>query len=84
MNDNKQSHHPCDRSEAFKPWMPDHLYIGDSGEVLCGCCMGIESTFTPWAWSDLGPVGPDRSLRYGDDPTVLRCESDRYAYRRAG
>jgi hypothetical protein len=53
---------PCDVREALAPWKRDHLYLGDSGEVLCGGCMGIESTYTPWAWSDLGAMGPDRSV----------------------
>ena len=71
--------HPCERREAFSPWKPDHLYVGDSGEILCGRCMGVESTFTPWAWSDLGPMGPDRTVSVAG--TVLRCETDQYTVR---
>ena len=74
------SSHPCDRRDALAPWKPDHLYVGDSGEILCGRCMGVESTFTPWAWSDLGPMGPDRSIRW--EGTDLRCETDRYVFRK--
>jgi hypothetical protein len=83
--------HPCDRRDAFAPWRADHLYVGDSGQVLCGRCMGVESTYTPWAWSDLGRMAADRSLtvsgtwrpgRPGEwvrvEPLVLRCETDRY------
>ena len=81
MQENRSARHPCDERDALAPWKPDHLYVGDDGRVLCGRCMGVESTFTPWAWSDLGPIGPDRSLR--GEATGLRCETDRYVARRA-
>jgi hypothetical protein len=81
MNQTPRSGHPCDRREALAPWKPDHLYIGDDGVVLCGRCMGVESTYTPWAWSDLGPMGPDRTLRYPGHPMDLRCETNRYVRR---
>jgi hypothetical protein len=90
----KQATHPCDRLEPMKPWQANHLYIGDSGQTLCGRCMGTESTYTPWAWSDLGPMGPDRSVTLGpmkleiapghfvmQGPTKVRCETDQYAAR---
>ena len=80
MSSNR-SPHPCDGRAALAPWRADHLYVGDSGEVLCGRCLGIESTFTPWAWSDLGPMGPDRTVCW--EGSVLRCETDRYARREA-
>lgn len=79
MTSSTASPHPCDRRDALAPWRSDHLYVGDSGEILCGRCMGVESTFTPWAWSDLGPMGLDRTVRWEDQ--VLRCETDRYALR---
>jgi hypothetical protein len=50
--------HPCDLRKPNAPWKDNHLYIGDTGEVLCGCSMGIESTYTPWAWSDSDPCVP--------------------------
>ncbi len=87
------STHPCDRRKALAPWKPDHVYIGDTGEILCGRCMGIESTYTPWAWSDLGKMGPDRSVTRPPEPIEMgrgnlvhvesmayRCETDRYAH----
>jgi len=73
------SPHPCDLRKANAPWKANHLYIGDRGEVLCGTCMGIESTYTPWAWSDLGPMTPDRTVTW--DGMVFRCETDQYANR---
>src|SRR5216684_267800 len=85
----KQATHPCDRLEPMKPWVADHLYIGDSGQVLCGRCMGTESTYTPWAWSDIGRMAPDRTVTLGpmkleiapghfvlQGPTKARCETD--------
>ncbi len=77
------STHPCDHRKAFAPWKSDHLYVGDSGEILCGRCMGIESTYAPWAWSDLGKMNPDRSviLMFEGRPTTYRCETDRFAAR---
>jgi hypothetical protein len=52
-------------------------------------CMGVESTFRPWCWSDLGPMAPDRSITLGPievergpgnfvamGVTVWRCETD--------
>ena len=94
MPESKPAPHPCDRREAFGPWKPNHLYIGDSGEVLCGRCMGTESTYTPWAWSDLGVMRPDRTvvlppmfIEVAKGRLVLqgasaqRCETDRYAKR---
>lgn len=56
------STHPCDRRKPFAPWKADHLYIDDDGRILCGACQGIESTYKPWAFSDLGRMGPDRSV----------------------
>ncbi len=84
--------HPCDRGKAFEPWRADHLYIGDNGEILCGRCMGTESTYVPHAWSDLGEMGADRTvvlspmwIEMGPGQKVLqgatsyRCETDKYA-----
>jgi len=81
--------HPCDRREALKPWKPDHLYIGDSGQVLCGRCMGVESTWMPWAWSDLGRMDAHREVKFPPDVAAglgkdwpelsireFRCETD--------
>ncbi len=73
--------HPCTRRQPLAPWKADHLYVGDSGEVLCGCCMGVESTYMPWAWSDLGPMDAERTVRV--DSLVLLCETDRYAVRKS-
>ena len=72
--------HPCELRKPMKPWKANHLYVGDSGETLCGRCMGIESTYTPWAWSDLGPMRPDRTVDW--DGMIIRCETDRYAHRK--
>jgi hypothetical protein len=66
----------CELRKASAPWQSNHLYVGDSGEVLCGNCMGIESTYTPWAWSDLGPMRLDRTIDW--DGMVVRCEMDQY------
>ena len=81
--------HPCQRRDAFAPWKPDHLYIGDDGQVLCGGCMGTESTYTPWAFSDLGRMDGDRKVVIAvrplaggrPEPTEFRCEID-HAHRR--
>ena len=59
----KQATHPCERREPLGSWKSDHLYIGDGGEVLCGRCLGIESTYTPWAFSDLGRMDVDREVK---------------------
>jgi hypothetical protein len=82
--------HPCERVKALDPWRPDHLYINDSGFVLCGRCMGVESTYSPWAWSDLGKIDADRKIEFtreqigqsieglpGAEDLVMRCETDR-------
>ena len=42
--------------------------------------MGIESTYMPHAWSDLGPMRPDRTVDW--DGLIVRCETDRYAHRK--
>ena len=81
--------HPCDVRKPLAPWKKDHLYIDDRGEILCGACMGVESTYTPWAWSDLGPMAPDRTVtvpavkvevapgRWVEhERTAYRCEHD--------
>src|SRR5262249_53662781 len=81
--------HPCEHREAFAPWKPDHLYVDDSGQILCGRCMGAESTYRPWAWSDLGPMDTDRKITFdrrelgglglditGSPVMTLRCEID--------
>ena len=83
--------HPCEGRVAHAPWKRDHLYLGDSGQVLCGACMGIESTYTPWQWSDLGVMGPDRSVTVEFEEVArggiarrrwtVRCETDQYAHR---
>ncbi len=86
--------HPCDRREPLAPWKADHLYVGDEGMVLCGRCMGVESTYRPWCWSDLGPMRSDRSISLGPieverapgtfitkGTMVVRCETDQYAAR---
>ena len=78
-NDTFQAH-PCDGREALAPWQPDHLYVNDDGQILCGRCQGVESTYKPWAWSDLGPMNTDRSVTI--DGTKHRCETDRYTHRR--
>ena len=87
--------HPCDGREPFAPWRSDHLYVDDRGQVLCGRCMGIESTYMPHAWSDLGTMGADRTVVLGPmwleigpgqkvlkGATAYRCETDQYAVRR--
>jgi len=89
MTASVRSKHPCMHREALPPWESDHLYLGDRGEVLCGRCMGIESTYTPWAFSDLGPVDGDRKViltvpplpdaggrPLPARPTEFRCETD--------
>lgn len=94
MNASIRSKHPCLHREAFPPWENDHLYIGDSGHVRCGRCMGIESTYTPWAFSDLGRMDAERKVvlrvpplsNVGEGPsrpvpTTFRCDTDD-AYRR--
>lgn len=43
-------------SAAASPFKPDHLYIDDDGRVSCGKHIGVEATFKPWAFSDLGAV----------------------------
>ena len=80
--------HPCEGREAFKPWQNDHLYIDDDGRVLCGRCMGTESTYKPWAFSDLGAMAEDRTVTFGpmwiemgpghkvlQGTTAYRCET---------
>ena len=87
--------HPCEGRKPLAPWRGDHLYIGDDGQVLCGRCMGVESTYRPWCWSDLGAMGADRTvvtppmfIEVAKGRLVLqgatghRCETDRYAIRR--
>jgi hypothetical protein len=89
------ANHPCEGREPLKPWKANHLYIGDDGRVLCGRCMGVESTFRPWCWSDLGPKGADGSITLGPmlvergpgnvvpmGTMTLRCEIDSYTYPR--
>jgi hypothetical protein len=84
--------HPCDRGKAFEPWKADHLYIDDDGRIACGRCMGVESTYKPWAYSDLGQMASDRTvtlppmwIELGTGQKVLqgamayRCETDQYA-----
>ncbi len=84
----------CDLREPMHPWKADHLYVGDEGTILCGSCMGVESTYRPWCWSDLGPMGPDRSIPLGpfevergpgnfvtQGTMVARCETNQYAAR---
>jgi len=86
--------HPCERGKAMKPWKADHLYIGDSGQVLCGRCMGTESTYMPHAWSDLGAMNAERAVllppmwiemgpghKVLQDASTWRCETDKYAHR---
>ena len=77
MNATSETSHPCTQRTPLAPWKADRLYVGDSGQVLCGGCMGIESTYVPWAWSDLGPMDAKRAVRV--DGLTLRCETDRYA-----
>ena len=85
------ANHPCEGREPFEPWKANHLYIDDDGRVLCGRCMGVESTYRPWCWSDLGPMNPDRAITMGPmlvergrgnvvpiGPMTLRCETDTY------
>ena len=85
---------PCEGREPLQPWKANHLYVGDDGEILCGRCMGIESTYRTWCWSDLGPMGTDRSIDMGPMLTergpegfvargaiIVRCETDRFASR---
>ena len=85
--------HPCDDGrEPLQPWKANHLYVGDDGQILCGRCMGIESTYRPWCWSDLGPMRADRSIDLGpmlsergpgnfvvQGTMIVRCETDTYA-----
>ena len=81
--------HPGARRVAFAPWKPGHLYIDDSGQVLCGRCMGVESTYHPWAWSDLGAMDADGRVTFrrtelgrlfeglsGPETVEFRCELD--------
>ena len=92
MPETKAPAHPCEGRKAMKPWKANHLYIGDDGRVLCGNCMGVESTYMPHAWSDLGAMGSDRTvvlppmwIELGPGQKVLqgatayRCETDRYS-----
>ncbi len=88
----KASPHPCERGKAFDPWKEDHLYIDDDGRIACGRCMGISSTYKPWAYSDLGQMTKDRTvtmppmwIELGPGQKVLqgaityRCETDQFA-----
>jgi hypothetical protein len=88
----KAPEHPCERGKALAPWKANHLYIGDNGEIRCGRCMGIESTYMPHAWSDLGAMGADRTVvlppmwielgaghKVLQGATAYRCETDRYS-----
>ena len=54
----------------FGVWSPTHLYIDDHGECLCGAHMGVESTYMPHAWSDLGQT---TFVVY--EGVTLRCEA---------
>ena len=87
--------HPCEARKPLEPWKADHLYIDDRGQILCGRCMGVESTYRPWCWSDLGVMGEDRTVVTPpmfievakgrlvlQGATAHRCETDRYAIRR--
>ena len=77
--------HPCEGREPLHPWRANHLYIGDDGRVLCGRCMGVESTYR------LGAMSPARSITVGPlvaergsqlvsmGPMTMRCETDAYA-----
>ena len=82
----------CEGRKPLHPWKANHLYVGDDGQILCGSCMGIESTYRPWGWSDLGPMAPDRTVtlpamkieigrgRWVErEATAYRCETDQYA-----
>ena len=89
MTASVRTKHPCMHREALPPWENGHLYLGDEGRVLCGRCMGIESTYTPWAFSDLGRMDGDRKVVIAvrplaggrPVPTEFRCETD-LAHRR--
>jgi len=82
--------HPCEGHEPLAPWRADHLYINDLGVVLCGRCMGVESTYMPHAWSDLGKMDSDRKIAFtreqigqsiaglpGAEGLGMFCETDR-------
>ncbi len=57
---------------TYEPWKASNLFIHDNGEVLCGDHMGVESTYQPQAWSDLGP-GP----AFIHEGTTFKCEDVR-------
>jgi hypothetical protein len=67
----------CKGREPMAPWKSDHLYIGDNGEVLCGSCMGIESTYQPCAYSDLGLMDAAGMVEMAG--VIVLCETRRYA-----
>ena len=53
-------------------WTPDHLYIDDHGVCYCGRHMGVESTYMPHAWSDLG-----ETPSVVHEGVTIRCEDPR-------
>ena len=62
------------RESGFGVWNPAHLYINDSGICYCGRHMGVESTYMPHAWSDLGETA---FVVHG--AVLIRCEDPRCA-----
>lgn len=69
---------PANRDGGFGIWNPRHLYINDGGVCYCGGHMGVESTYVPHAWSDLG-----ETEFVTHDGVVIRCEDPRCS-RRSG
>ena len=57
---------------GYGVWNPTHLYIDDGGFCYCGGHMGVESTYMPHAWSDLG-----ETEFVIHDGVVIRCEDPR-------
>ena len=53
-------------------WNLTHLYINDDGVCYCGRHMGVESTYMPHAWSDLG-----ETASVVNEGVVIRCEDPR-------
>ena len=61
-----------ENAPGFGIWNPTHLYIDDNGVAYCGRHMGVESTYVPHAWSDLGETNC-----FMHDGVVIQCEDPR-------
>ena len=58
------------RSHTFNP---SHLYMHEErGVVSCGAHVGIEATYTPTAWLDMGECD---GYMVGGSDHVFRCET---------